>query len=73
MYRHNRSSRSRWWAWQETEQFKGEAVPIGGERFGRGVGPGEGRVLQGEGSAAGPLSDRDPVADRGGVQLVERV
>jgi len=49
-----------------------EAVPIGGERLGCRVGPEQGRILC-EGSAAGPLSDRDPLPDRGGVQLVERV
>ena len=32
---------------------KGKALAVGGERFGRGVGPGQGWVLQGESSAAG--------------------
>ena len=50
-----------------------EPVLIGGEWFGRGVGAGERRILEGEGSAAGTLSNRDAVADGGGVQMVQRV
>jgi len=52
---------------------QGEAVLIGGERLGCRVGSGQGRVLERESSTAGALSDRDAVADRGGVQMVQRV
>jgi len=52
---------------------QGEAVTIGGERLGCRVGPGEGRVLEGEGSSADALSCRDAVANGGGVQMIQRV
>ena len=50
-----------------------KAILVGGERFGRRVGPGEGRVLEGEGSAAGAGSHCDAVADRCSIQLVQCV
>ncbi len=52
---------------------QGEAVLIGGERLGRRVGASEYRVLHCERSAADPLSDRYPVADRGSIERVQRV
>ncbi|MDA1075250.1 MAG: hypothetical protein O3A63_10885 [Proteobacteria bacterium] len=50
---------------------EGEAVLIGGERLGRRVGSGQGRVLEGEGSAADSLSDRDAIADRRGNDIAK--
>ena len=50
-----------------------EPVLVGGERLGCRVGPDQGRIVQCEGSASSTLAGRNAVADRGGVQLVERV
>ncbi len=52
---------------------QGEAVLIGGEAFGCCIGPVEGGVLEGEGSAASARSDGDTVADGRGVQVIQGV
>ena len=50
-----------------------DAVLIGGEQLGGRIGPCMGRIRQGYSSAAGPLSDRDASAYRGGAQVIQRL